>query len=985
MANDGTPSHSPLKPGDRFGQYRIVRFLGRGGMGEVVEAEHVVLGRTYALKLIPPDLAARSGFLERFQREAKVMANLEHPHVVRVDEYGETDGRYWMRMERAEGVLFGGKRLVSLDRFARALGGRMEETLVARLLAQVLKGLAYAHGRGVVHRDLKPANILLEGDSPEAVQTKISDFGLVRVVGEEWVLSQAQQSVSLSLGVAGTIQETGRSGTSTQAFLGTYAYMAPEQKRGQPADTRSDLYAAGLLAFRLLTGQEELGLELPNQVDPSLHPGWDDWVRKAVRADPDGRFQSAEAMQEALDGVRGDLDQAGQEREIEEAPPEIIQAPAVLEEAPEPEEPVEPPMPPPSGPAKASPEEAPKGKPKAVWAGLALLVAALAVTGWLLVGQGTSEGTLRVESTPSGAEVLVDGVNQGVAPLHVDGLDAGLHQVVVRLAGYEEGRESIRVEGGEVRTLRLALEPLPFGTLRVESEPDGAQVLVDGMRRGATPLLLEKVAEGSRLVRVEQEGYEPVERRAEVKRLEETRLKVVLSPAVGGLRVTSDPSGARVSLAGRRKSTTPMEAGDLVPGRYKVRVTLDGFRDWERSVLVEAGKTTGVHAALSPLEAGLRVESEPPGARVTVDGRDRGTTPVQVKDLDAGVRRVSVSRDCFEAASKEVRLQAGESQTVRFALNPVCGTLGVETDPEDARIRILNIGPLFEQGMALEAGRYHVEVTSQGYETWKEWVDLEPGEEKRLTVRLEEERRGPPKRVTNSLGMEFVWIEPGSFMMGSPEDEAGRDDDEKQHLVTLTQGYYLMTTEVTQGQWRAVMGENPSYFKNCGDDCPVERVSWNDVQEFIRKLNAEEGTDKYRLPTEAEWEYACRAGTEKPFSFGECLSTDEANYDGNHPLSGCPKGEYRKTTVKVGSFSANAWGLHDMHGNVWEWCQDIYARDADSKYARENPIYAGSGRARVIRGGSWNDYAGGCRSAYRYRRDPEYRDGYLGFRLARTR
>ncbi len=235
-----------------------------------------------------------------------------------------------------------------------------------------------------------------------------------------------------------------------------------------------------------------------------------------------------------------------------------------------------------------------------------------------------------------------------------------------------------------------------------------------------------------------------------------------------------------------------------------------------------------------------------------------------------------------------------------------------------------------------------------------------------------------PKRFINSLGMEFVWIPPGEFMMGSPEDEPGRFDNEKLHRVKLNCGFYMQTTTVTQGQWKALMGNNPSYFKKSGDKCPVEQVSWNDAQGFIKKLNQKEKKE-YRLPTEAEWEYACRAGTDTPFYFGGCLSTDEANYNGKYPLEGCPKGEYRKKTVPVGTFPPNAWGLYDMHGNVWEWCQDWYG-DYPSD-AVIDPAGTSSGLIRFLRGGSWYDYAHDCRSANRYGNSPDNRDNYLGFRL----
>lgn len=237
------------------------------------------------------------------------------------------------------------------------------------------------------------------------------------------------------------------------------------------------------------------------------------------------------------------------------------------------------------------------------------------------------------------------------------------------------------------------------------------------------------------------------------------------------------------------------------------------------------------------------------------------------------------------------------------------------------------------------------------------------------------------KRITNSIGMELVLIPAGSFMMGSPSDEPGRFDNETQHRVTISRPYYLQTTAVTQGQWKAKMGNNPSYFQNCGFYCPVEMVSWNDAQEFIGKLNQRERTSKYRLPTEAEWEYAARAGTTPPFYTGNCISTDQANYNGNCPFSRCPQGEFRKTTVRVKSFYPNAFGLYDMHGNIYEWCQDWYGDYPSGSVT--DPTGPSSGRDRVLRGGSWSDDDRLVRAAFRHYYTPGFRYLTRGFRVAR--
>ncbi|MCP4353455.1 MAG: SUMF1/EgtB/PvdO family nonheme iron enzyme [Desulfobacterales bacterium] len=261
------------------------------------------------------------------------------------------------------------------------------------------------------------------------------------------------------------------------------------------------------------------------------------------------------------------------------------------------------------------------------------------------------------------------------------------------------------------------------------------------------------------------------------------------------------------------------------------------------------------------------------------------------------------------------------------------------------------------------------------------------------------------KIIKNRYEMKFIYIAPGEFIMGSSVTEQGRDDNEKKLHVTLTKGFYLQTTEVTVGQWRTFVSDTNYksnaetesgafvwtksgwetkegyYWGNPGfkqaDTHPVTCISWNDALAFINWLNQKEG-EFYRLPTEVEWEYACRAGTNTPFFFGQCLSTDQANYNGNYPLSNCKKGKYRNRTLPVASLKSNSWGLYDMHGNVWEWCDGWRNSDNVITEFEKNT-------SLMLRGGSWGSGATYCRSASRaYLLIPNYNSPFSGFRLVKT-
>jgi uncharacterized protein (TIGR02996 family) len=252
--------------------------------------------------------------------------------------------------------------------------------------------------------------------------------------------------------------------------------------------------------------------------------------------------------------------------------------------------------------------------------------------------------------------------------------------------------------------------------------------------------------------------------------------------------------------------------------------------------------------------------------------------------------------------------------------------------------------------------------------------------------------------VVNSIGMRLALIPPGRFRLGSPSGENERGGDEEAHEVELMRPFYLGVVPVTQGQWLLVRGTNPSYFCATGEgkeevegmdtsDFPVETVSWEDAQAFLEKLAAlpeeKEKGWKYRLPSEAEWEYSCRGGaSSSPFCFGASLSSTQANFNGEYPYGGAEKGPYLGRTCPAASYRPNAFGLFDLHGNVWEWCEDWYAEDYDGKSPAQDPTGPPDGSYRVVRGGSWSSLGSGCRAAVRGGGTPSDRNFALGFRVA---
>jgi formylglycine-generating enzyme required for sulfatase activity len=462
-------------------------------------------------------------------------------------------------------------------------------------------------------------------------------------------------------------------------------------------------------------------------------------------------------------------------------------------------------------------------------------------------------------------------------------------------------------------------------------------------------------------------------------------------PELGGtavVRFVSRPAGAAVWVDGRLVCTETPCSREVPTGLLTITMERDRHRPRQDMVTImpDSGAVEIVWD-LTPDYGWLDTADLPAGLIFTVDGVAHTAGGTGTLELDAGYHTFEVTDPRYRPASADLRIEPGRRARPAIDLVPREGALqlgAVDADSNAVVVAVRIDGrragatPLTER---LLVGRHLVELQGEAGR-WRGEVEILEQETTVLVAPLAAGWRGAA-----SEGL--VALSAGSFLMGSPPYEKERERDEDRHEVTLTRPFLLGATEVTQAQWREVMGTNPSEYR--GDDHPVEQVDWYDAVRFCNALSRREqltpayridgdqvvwdrDADGYRLPTEAEWEYACRAGSDTRFAGGDRAAhlREQAWY----------RGSAGDGTRPVASLAANAWGLHDMHGNVWEWCWN-WSAAYPSRFATD-PIGPAGGRSRVIRGGAWNSPAASCRSAKHNAAAPEMRMPTLGLRVARN-
>ena len=449
--------------------------------------------------------------------------------------------------------------------------------------------------------------------------------------------------------------------------------------------------------------------------------------------------------------------------------------------------------------------------------------------------------------------------------------------------------------------------------------------------------------------------------------------------------LTVNPKNAVVTIDGNQQTvSTDGEYSAMLPyGSHTYKVEAGGYISKSGSFTISSSDMTPINVSLVSAMASVSVTCPTPAVSLYVDKKSVGTMP-WTGSLKEGMHLIEAKKDGYRSQQRTINLSQQQKLDVAFnELAAIQGNLSVNYKPFGAEVYIdgNKVGQSPRVFNGLLVGNHKVEIKKDGYGTDSKTVNILEGQTASLSGVLTTNASSSVASGTSSSGntitipvkngisIDMVRVEAGTFTMGATAEMKNPWDDEKPtHRVTLTNDYYIGKYEVTQTLWQAVMGNNPSEFK--GDNLPVEKVSWKDCQDFISKLNRITGKT-FRLPTEAEWEYAARGGNKSrgyQYSGSNNLS-DVAWYMDN---SG-------DKTHAVGTKQPNELGIYDMSGNVWEWCQDWYGKYSSS--SQVNPTGANSGSYRVKRGGSWEIIDWGCRSSYRYSSVPDFCGSNLGFRL----
>ncbi|HZK08740.1 MAG TPA: SUMF1/EgtB/PvdO family nonheme iron enzyme [Bacteroidales bacterium] len=514
--------------------------------------------------------------------------------------------------------------------------------------------------------------------------------------------------------------------------------------------------------------------------------------------------------------------------------------------------------------------------------------------------------------------------------------------------------------------------------------PADATLFIDGKNAGKE--LTQNLNVGEHQIRLEKAGYQTIEKTVTVNEKQVFFQWQMEDDPDAGLQITTTPAGATILLDGVRIGESPV-AAFYPPGTYPIKISKEGYVTIENETLEVKVPQTRKSYTLDENVGYLTINTNP-GATIYFNDQ-KINNPKNVK-LAPQLVKVKVTMPKAETLEQQVALKLNDKLSLDMFSNVQTGTLQVALTPFDAKIELTgDAGEKYTaEGMKIfeeiPVGVYTIKVSAAGYTAATETATVKQDETTKKTINLVKINAGNTSTggatATSDDGIEMIFVKGGTFTMGCTSEQSDCSGNEKPtHQVTLSD-FQIGKYQVTQKQWREVMGastlrSNPSYYKGC-DDCPVENVSWKDATEYCKWLRSRKTGKLYRLPTEAEWEYAARGGASTSSATG---ATKYAGSNNINEVAWYSGNSYSKTHP-VGQKKPNKLGIYDMSGNVWEWCSDLYGNYSSG--SQTNPNGASTSTYRVLRGGSWYDSYGFCRVALRNLDNPVSRSSNFGFRLA---
>ena len=925
-----------------MGQYVLLEKLGAGGMGQVFKAYHPGMERLVAIKVILAKGNTDAETVKRFEREIKAAAKLAHPNIITVYDAGNADGRHFMVMELVKGQDL--SEIISQK-------GQFDTSDTIDYIIQAAKGLKFAHANGVIHRDIKPGNLILDSDGV----LKIVDMGLAKIHSKE-----NDETLSMLTGNA--------------AIMGTVDFMSPEQSLStKNVDERADIYSLGATLYYMLTGNVmypgktamvKLMAHRKSLIPslrasrPDISENLDAIYTKMVAKDLNDRYQNMSELISDLELVANGFAPIIK-------PKEMVTTNSLQDDF--------------GGfQIKVKGTNLKLGKSTINFKGLLANKKLLGIIGGTLVGAllvifffmigifgGVKKEEFKKQNQISSGNKTLD-TKSNVTTIPKENKSTSIiaetksGQSVFLISPFSESMAK-ETQSTLAKSLNMPAEEkvhlgngvsldmvlIPAGKFLMGSSTTEVGRKNDETQHEVTltkPYHIGKYE-------VTQEQWEGImgnnpSSRTKGKRLPVTDvswndcqdfIKKLNGKTKGGYRL---PTEAEWEYACRVGTRTSYSFGDSI-------TTSDGNIGGSSTKIVGNYKPNAF--GLYDMYGNVWERCEDWGVDYPLDSVTDPKGPI------TGERRV-MRGGSFAHGNSEVRSSTRYFNLPTDRYND-CGFRLAKT--VDFKTVIAPTEPRHDLAAVMPAT---VNLLVSPFSEAKA-NEVQKTVAKSLIKEVEEKAD-----FGKGIKLELVLIPAGKFNMGSPESENGRLKNETQHEVTLTKPYYIGKYEVTQEQWESVMGSNPSS-NNKGAKLPVTNVSWEDCREFIKKLNTKTNGD-YRLPTEAEWEYTCRAGTTTAYSFGSSLTKSDANIDGS-------------SIKTVGSYRPNAFGLYDMHGNVWEWCEDwLGDYPAEAVTDPKGPV---KGTNRMLRGGAFTNSVSEARSSFRINNIlPSSWHINVGFRLAKT-